>query len=92
MPAEERKEARPENQAPQVQLPVVRDIHFPSGFAWAVLRAEDGGRLLQFVTPNGDRLNFALDPEVAKQLGNQLTAPSIQVAGANELPPAPPDA
>jgi hypothetical protein len=78
-----------EDQQPPMQVPVLRQITHTQFLVGEVLPSPDGGRVVNFVLPNGDALVFPLAAHAAKHLGEQLLAPSIEVAGPSDIPPRP---
>jgi hypothetical protein len=70
----------------QVNLPIVEQhTHLQLLFVSSV-QLPDGGRAVQFLGANGVMHIFPLDGETARALGQQLVAPSVQIAGADEMP------
>jgi hypothetical protein len=46
----------------------------------------DGSKVATFLTPDGVAHLWPLNEQAAQQLGQQLLAPSVQVAGVDEMP------
>lgn len=76
-----------ERGARQVQVQVVKHVHYPQFFVGDVIAQPDGSRVVQFILPTGEVHAFPLGADAAQDLGRKLTAPSIEVAAAGDLPP-----
>jgi hypothetical protein len=76
-------EARGEQQTVQV----VEQRSYATFIPLPVQAHPDGTKVVQFLTPNGTVHLWPLGEEKARELGQQLIAPSVQIAGADEMPP-----
>jgi hypothetical protein len=52
-----------------------------------VQTSPDGTKLVQFLTADGKLHAFACSEDAARELGQQLLAPSVQVASPGDIPP-----
>jgi hypothetical protein len=80
------EQPQPDEGQQQVNVPIVEQhTHLQLLFVSSV-QLPDGGRAVQFLGANGVMHIFPLDGQTAQALGQQLVAPSVQIAGADEMP------
>jgi hypothetical protein len=82
---------REHEDAPQpMQVPVMREVRHLVFMRNAVQALLDGFRSVTFILPDRAEAHiFQLDAEHAKKLGEELLAPSVEVARPGDVPPAP---
>jgi hypothetical protein len=79
--------ARGEQPPPQeVNVPVLEQRTYMQLLFVKTAPLPDGGNAVQFLDAGGVLHVFPLNGEIAQALGQQLVAPSVQIAGADELP------
>jgi hypothetical protein len=80
--------ARPEGPPAVPQVPQIteRRIYHLNQPLVPELR-EDGGCVLGFLLPDGRALHFPLSPEQRLEIGRRMVAPSVEIAGAEKMPP-----
>lgn len=89
MKGQRRKDAdRQAAQAAQ-QVRVHKQITYPDFLIGQVRHGEDGSKVISFITPGGEMHLFPLAKEPAQQLGQELLSPSVEIAGAGDMPPPP---
>lgn len=82
----ERVAAAAESQPMQIQ--VTKTIGYSAFLVGDVIALPDGTKIVQFITVDGTVHQWPLAEANAKALGERLTAPSIEIASAAEMPPA----
>jgi hypothetical protein len=74
----------------ELQVPVVQQRVYGEFLPLPPQQIPDGRTVLQFVTPDGCLHTWPFGPDQARELGRSLLAPSVAVAGAGDMPAAPP--
>jgi hypothetical protein len=78
---------REHDDAPQpVDIRVLRQIVHTQFVVPDVVSQPDGSRVITVVLPSGDALVFPLNADSSARIGQQLLAPSVQVASPADLP------